>query len=135
MTHDDAEVVRTAWAALSRRDVQGFLDCLDQDVEAIPFGAAMEGRIYRRHEGVLEWIEREIWATYQTFEVYPDEIRDVGGRLLALGHWIARGKESGVELDIRASWVVDVRDGKIVRWQTFTDRKEALKAVGLKETR
>jgi ketosteroid isomerase-like protein len=133
VTRESAEVVRTAWAALSRRDAAGFLACLDHDVEAVPFGAAMEGRAYRGHEGVREWIEREIWATYETFEVHPDEIRDVGGRLLAYGHWIARGKESGVELDIRASWVVDVRDGKIVRWQTYTDREEALKDVGLKE--
>jgi ketosteroid isomerase-like protein len=36
-----------------------------------------------------------------------------------------------VELDVKASWVVDVRDGKIIRWQTYTDRDEALSAVGL----
>jgi ketosteroid isomerase-like protein len=128
---DDADVVRTAWAALNRRDIPGFLACLDDDVEAVPFGAAMEGRVYHRHEGVVRWLDDEIWPTYETFEVHPEDIREIGGRLLALGHWIARGKESGVELDVRASWVVDVRDGSIVRWQTYTDRSEALKAVGL----
>jgi ketosteroid isomerase-like protein len=63
--------------------------------------------------------------------VHPDETQAVGERLLVFGHWIARGRESGVELDVRASWVVDVRDGKIIRWQTYTDRDEALAAVGL----
>ncbi len=93
----------------------------------------MEGRVYRGHDGVVRWLDQEIWPSYETFEVHPDEIRDVGDRLLAFGHWIARGKESGVELDVPASWVVDVRGGKIVRWQTYTDRQEALRDVGLKE--
>jgi ketosteroid isomerase-like protein len=131
MADEKAEVVRKAWAAASRRDIPALLACLDSEVEAVPLGAAMESRVYRGHEGVAGWLEREVWATYETFEVHPDETQAVGERLLVFGHWIARGRESGVELDVRASWVVDVRDGKIIRWQTYTDRDEALAAVGL----
>jgi ketosteroid isomerase-like protein len=130
MADEDAEVVRKAWAAANRRDIRAMLDCLDPGVEAVPFGAEMEGRVYRGHEGVVRWLEQEVWPTYETFEVHPDEIENVGGRLLAFGHWIARGRESGVELNVTASWVVDVRDGRIVRWQTYTDRGEAVKAAG-----
>jgi uncharacterized protein len=127
----DAEVVRRAWAALSQRDVETWLDCLDPKIEAVPFGAAMEGRSYCGHGGVMEWWDDEVLQAYETFKVYPEEFREVGGHLLVFGHWVARGKESGVELEVTATWVVDVRDGKIVRWQTYTDRDEALAAVGL----
>jgi ketosteroid isomerase-like protein len=133
MANDDAEVVRKAWAAVSRRDIPALLGCLDPEIEAIPLGAAMEGRVYRGHEDVVRWLEGEVSATYETFEVHPDEIQNVGDRLLVFGHWIARGRESGVELDVAASWVVDVRDGKLVRWQTYTERDEALQAAGLKK--
>src|SRR5262245_15908944 len=133
MAEGDAEVVRKAWAATSRRDIPAWLDCLDPQIEAIPFGAAMEGRVYHGHEGLLKWLQREVIATYETFEVHPEEIREVGEHLLVFGRWIARGRESGVELEVTASWVVDVRDGRIVRWQTYTDRAEALEAVGLSE--
>jgi ketosteroid isomerase-like protein len=132
MADEKAEVVRKAWAAASRRDIPAMLACLDPEVEAVPLGAAMESRVYRGHQGVAGWLEREVWATYETFEVHPDETQAVGERLLVFGHWIARGRESGVELEVGASWVVDVRDGKITRWQTYTDRDEALAAVGLK---
>ena len=131
MAQNDAHVVRRAWAALNRRDVEAFLDCMDPDVEAVPFGAAMEGRVYRGHEGVVDWLENELWTAYETFEVYPEESRHVGERLIVFGHWIARGKESGVELEVKASWVVDVKGGKIARWQTYTELDEALQAVGL----
>jgi ketosteroid isomerase-like protein len=133
MAEGDADVVRRAWAATSRRDIRAWLDCLDPRIEAIPFGAAMEGRVYRGHEGVLNWLQQEIFATYETFEVHPEEIREVGEHLLVFGRWCARGKESGMQLEVTASWVVDVRDGKILRWQTYTDRAEALEAVGLSE--
>ena len=126
---EDAEVVRKAWAAVSRRDLPAWLDCMDPEVEAIPFGAAMEGQVYRGHKGLLRWFEREVMETYETFEVHPDEIQEVGERLLVFGRWVALGRESGVELEVMASWVVEVRDRKIVRWQTFTDRSEALKAA------
>jgi hypothetical protein len=36
-----------------------------------------------------------------------------------------------VELDIPATWVVEVRDGKITYWQTYTDRDQALREIGL----
>jgi ketosteroid isomerase-like protein len=131
MAAGDADVVRRAWAALSQLDVPTWLDCLHPEIEAVPFGAAMEGRSYRGREAVMRWWEDEVLGAYETFEVYPEKFREVGGHLLVFGHWIARGKESGVELDVTATWVVTVRDGKIVRWQTYTDRDEALAAVGL----
>lgn len=135
MATDDAEVVRRTWAAISRRDIPAALECLHPEIEAIPLGAAMEGRVYHGHDGIVTWLERELWATYETFEVHIDEIREVGDRLLLLGHWIARGLESGVDLDVAASWVVDMRDGRVVRWQTYTDRDEALADAGLKKPR
>jgi ketosteroid isomerase-like protein len=123
----DAEVVRKAWAAVSRRDIPAMLDGLDPEVEAVPFGAAMEGRVYRGHEGVIRWLEHDIWATWETFETHPEEFQEVGNHLLVFGRWIARGKESGMDLEIAATWVIDVRDGKVLRWQTYTDRDEAIR--------
>jgi ketosteroid isomerase-like protein len=129
----DFEVIRQAWAAASRGDIPGQLQYLDPDIEVVPFGATMEGRLYRGHEGVRDWWEREITANWKVFETRPETFRRVGERILVFGRWVARGRTSGVDLDVPATWIVDVRDGKIVRWQTYTDRAEALEALGLKE--
>jgi ketosteroid isomerase-like protein len=131
---EDAEVIRRAWPAISRRDIQAWLAEIDPDIEAVPLGADLEGRSYRGHDGIVDWLENEIYAVYDTFEVHPEEIRAVGGgRFLVFGRWIARGRESGVNLDIAASWVIDIRNGKIVRWQTYTDRERAIRDAGLKQ--
>jgi len=122
-----AGIVREAWDACSRRDTAGFLAYMAPDVEAVPFGAAMEGIVYRGHEGVRQWLEQEIYETYEAFETIPEEFQEVGDHLLVLGRWCARGKESGMNVEFAATWVVDVRDGMIVRWQTYTDRDEAIR--------
>jgi ketosteroid isomerase-like protein len=69
--------------------------------------------------------------TWELFQVFPERFQRVGEKLLVTGHWHARGFESGVELDIPASWVIEVRDGKIAYWQTYTDHEQARRDVGL----
>jgi ketosteroid isomerase-like protein len=128
---EDLEVVQRAWAAFSRVDEEGLLGELDPEIEIVPFGAAMEGQSYRGYEGVLEWWRRDIRMTWELFQVFPEHFQRVGEKLLVTGHWHARGFESGVELDIPASWVIEVRDGKIAYWQTYTDHEQARRDVGL----
>ena len=103
------------------------------DVVAIPFGAAMEGKAYRGHDGVLDWWRNDIQSTWEVFEVYPEHFQRVGDQLLVTGRWTARGTASTVDLDIPASWVIEVRDGKIAYWQTYTDHQQARRDVGLED--
>ena len=123
--------MRRGWAAFSRVDFDGVLRLLDPEVVVVPFGAAMEGKSYRGHEGVLEWWRDEILVTWEHFQVFPETFERVGERLLVTGRWNARGSESGVDLDIPATWVIEVRDGKIVYWQTYTDHAQARRDIGL----
>lgn len=133
MTDSDFEVVRRAWAASSRADYDGMRRELDPEVVAIPFGAAMEGKSYRGPEAVIGWLRDEILVSWEFFQVLPERFERVGDKLLVTGHWRARGAESGVELDIPASWVVEVRDGKIAYWQTYTDHAQARLDIGLED--
>jgi hypothetical protein len=55
----------------------------------------------------------------------------VGNRLLVTGRWYARGGESGIELDMAASWIIYLRDGKISYWRTYTEQEQARRDMGL----
>jgi ketosteroid isomerase-like protein len=128
---DDVEVVRRAWAATNRGDQDAMMREYHPEIVAIPFGAAMEGKAYRGPDEVIGWFRDEILAAWETFQVLPETFERVGDKLLVTGRWNARGIESGVELDIQATWVVEVRDGKIAYWQTYTDHAQARRDVGL----
>jgi ketosteroid isomerase-like protein len=131
MPDADFEVVRRAWEAFSRVDLDGMLGELHPEVIAFPFGAALEGRSYRGIEQVSLWWRDEILATWDFFRVLVDGFQRVGNRLLVTGRWNARGIESGIELDIAASWIIDVRDGKIAYWRTYTEQEQARRDIGL----
>jgi ketosteroid isomerase-like protein len=136
MSAENFELARLLFAAAGRAINQGehdeLDDMLDREVVWIPINAALEGASYRGHDGVRQWIE-DMNHDWDFFEARPDDFRDLGeDRVLAFGTWRARGRGSGVELTSQpAAWLVDLRDGKVVRMQTFTDRGEALAAAGL----
>jgi ketosteroid isomerase-like protein len=125
--------VRRAWAAASRADEEAFVEELHDEIVVVPFGAAMEGKSYSGRDGVLDWWRNEILVNWEHFHVLPERFERVGDKLLVTGRWNARGNESGVELDIPASWVVEVRDGKIAYWQTYTDHAQARRELELED--
>jgi len=127
----DFEVIRRAWRASGQKDLAALERDLDPDIVTIPFGAAMEGKSYRGVDAVVGWLRDEIWANWEHFDTVPEEFMRVGQRILVTGRWHARGKASGVEFDIPATWVIEVRDGKITYWRTYTDRHQALRDIGL----
>jgi ketosteroid isomerase-like protein len=131
MSDPDFEVVLRAWAAFSRVDLDAMLKELHPRVVAVPFGATLEGREYRGIEQVRRWWCDEILATWDFFRVIVDGFQRVGSRLLVTGRWYARGAESGVELDTPASWIIDVIDGKIAYWRTYTEQDQARRDIGL----
>ena len=130
----DFATIRRAWAAFSRVDEEGFRREARPDIVAVPFGAAMEGKSYHGIDEVVGWWRHEILSSWKWFEVIPEQFRRVGDRILVTGQWNARGKGSGVELRMRATWVVEMRDGKVTYWQTYTDHAQALRHVGLEGT-
>jgi ketosteroid isomerase-like protein len=127
----DFEVIRRAWRASGQKDLAAFERDLDPEIVTIPFGAVMEGKSYRGVDAVVGWLRDEIWANWEHFDTVPEEFTRVGERILVTGRWHARGKGSGVELDIPATWVVEVRDGRITYWRTYTDHRQALRDIGL----
>jgi hypothetical protein len=77
----------------------------------------------------------EMKRDWTSFEVRPERFLDLGDdRVLTLGVWRAQGRGGDVLLDFQqASWLFQVKGGRLVRLQTFTDRHEALEAAGLKK--
>jgi ketosteroid isomerase-like protein len=124
------EVVRQAFAAWNRGDIEGYIAHLCFDVEAVPMGAALEGKVWRGHDEIRAWAQThpEVW---ETLLIWAEEFEQVDEELLLVsGHWDAVGR-SGVEMSAPATWVFGFRDGRIGYWQAYTSRAAALEAVGL----
>jgi ketosteroid isomerase-like protein len=132
MSQENVQIVRRVFDAFNRRDIAAFLELLDPDVEWVPILAVLEGRVYRGHEEIRRWI-KDLATDWEFFEVYYEELRDLGDRVLVSGHWRAHGRASGIEVENPGTYLYEIKGGKVVLMRTFTDRAEALEAAGLEE--
>ena len=133
MSKENVEVVKALFAAFADRDLVAATTVLDHEVEIRPgLVGGLEGTVYRGLSG-NEQFWTDIDATWAEFRIEPDEFRVLRGRILILGRAFARGRESGVVLDQPAAWIAEVRDGKILKFRSFSNQQEALEAAGLRE--
>jgi ketosteroid isomerase-like protein len=130
MSSEQAEVVRAQWEAYNRGDMDAFLAPVDPDCEFHEDPSFPEAGVYRGPEEIRAYISqfREAMADH-SFEI--QEVRDLGSEVIALLHERARGKASGVEVDIRPAFVYRFRSDKIVWARAYLDRSKALADAGL----
>ena len=126
--------VDSGWTSLERRDYELNFLFFAPDTE-FEFPPAMQAlgmpAAFRGHEGRMEGMEAvfEVWGT----ELEPLYVVDLGERLLNLGLWHSRGRASGVPLDQELAQLATVRNGLVVRDQTFWSWEEGMRAAGLEQ--
>jgi ketosteroid isomerase-like protein len=133
MSQENVEIVKKGIDAWNQRDVELWLSDAAPEIEWLPASpAAVERAVYRGHDEVARGCAA-VWDTWEVFELGESEVRDLGDSVLWLGRVKVRGGASGVELDEAFALLGVIRDGKVVRVQTFLAWQEALEAVGLSE--
>lgn len=129
MTQEAVEVVGELAEAWRRDDRDAWLATWDEATEFYPPRSQLEGHPYRGHEGLRKFLKEwdEDWE-YARFEV--DEIRDAGEQVVALAHFQALGRGSGVELHYPIGIVLTVRERLVVYARFYSDAGDALEAAG-----
>ena len=103
---------------------------IDPDAVFVIDPGAFVAGTYRGHEGIRDLLR----LTAEVFDEFRYEVEDVvgaGDSVLVLGRIRARGVQSGATGTQYGALVFQVRDGLIVAYRSYLDRKEALDAVGL----
>ena len=134
MSQENVELLRPAYAAVSRGDVDEVLQVCDPDIECqLPEGGLNTGTL-RGHQAVREFLEGYI-ESFDSFRMEPDEFIDAGHRVLVFLRVLGRGRGSGVDVEVRPAHVWTMRGGKAVRLEAFSEqsRGAALEAAGLSE--
>ena len=131
MSQENVEVVRAAFEAFRRRDLDTFLNCFDSDVQYRSLVLEVEG-VYHGHEGMRSW-----WDSVLT--VFPDwnpqleDTRALGQRVLSRVRAEGHGTGSGISLERDIWHLAEIRDGRMKSSAFFRTEHEALEAAGLRE--
>lgn len=131
MTGENVDVFWRTVEAFNTADIEGAVRMCHPDVEFLPQRAAVQGALHG-HGGIREFFADNS-ENLDLFVTDYRDVRDLGDRILAIGTIKIRGKGSGIETDVPSALVLDFRDGKLVRFQDYGDRRDALEVVGLSE--
>jgi uncharacterized protein len=131
VTQSNAELVRASFERWNSGDTESLLEQIDPDVEIRVASSQLSGgEPYHGHDGYREWIAT-MKESFEVWEIHPEVFEEHGDAVLVLGHMHLRGRGSGVELDQETGWIVDVRDGRMWRFQAFLSHEEARAAGGI----
>ena len=110
MSQENVGLIRSLYEAFGRGDVPAVLAAMDP--------AIVEG-VFARLGG--EW---------DGFSVALEELLDAGDTVVARGRYGGAYKKTGIRIHAQFAHVWTLRDGKVVKFQQYTDTLQATKAVG-----
>ncbi len=133
MSDENVETFKRGIDAYNRRDVEALLEELHPQAEwrpLLPVLLGGEAALYKGHEGARQGI-RELEEAFSELRAEPVEFRDLGERVLTIGHLHGLGRESGIAVESPISWLADFKDGKVIRIREYLDPGEASEAAAL----
>ena len=92
-----------------------------ENVEAVKAG-------FEGHEGLRRYFD-SFYEVMEDIRFVPEEFIEVGERVVVPIRLLARGRETGIEVEQRSVQVWTVRGGKAIALETFASRDEALNAA------
>ncbi len=134
MSQENVEIVRRSVVLWSQGDVVGALEVATDDVVmdwSNSIGPAKG--VYRGKEAV-----RRFWIAFvDAFDEMRWDLEEVievdGSRVIAVNHFRARGRGSGIDVNALGAQLWTISEGKARSIKLYQSKSAALKAAGLSE--
>jgi ketosteroid isomerase-like protein len=131
MSARNVEIVKAMNEAYMAGDFFESLQALDPDIEWLGTkGGLDEHMVCRGHEEVINAFADNL-MTWERLTLDYEKYIDAGDQVVVFVHEVARGLESGVEVETDTAVVFRLRDERVVHARGYMDRAEALEAAGL----
>ncbi len=127
--------LRGAYAAFNRGDIDAAVQPLDTDIKWSEPAEFPGGGTYHGREGAKRYLTQSRARAEVISE--PERFIVAGTRIVVFVHARVRptgGKDSEWQ-DVRLANVYTVRDGKAIQMRAFADRQEALRWVGIDDSK
>jgi ketosteroid isomerase-like protein len=131
VSEDDLDVMRRCFDAWNSGDIATLVDQFHEHAELVTDPSWAEAGTFIGRAAIGRWLEglRDSWEGHD--EVLLRELFEVDDKVIARHDWNVRGRASGIETNLDATSISNIREGKIVRQQWYLDYATALKTVGL----
>ena len=122
---DKVVAVRRLWDAFAEGGVDAVLEVCDPDVEWSLFGT--DGQVVRGHDGLRNYMN-EVAAHGDQIDADAYTYDPVGDDAVMVSGHVRRRTPQGMT-DTQLHWVYGFRDDRLVRFDAYQTRDEALRAA------
>lgn len=132
MSDENVRIVRGMYEAFARGDAQAVVEALDPEVE----WREAENFIYSDRnpylgpEAVLHGVFARMAADWEGFVVAPLDILDAGATVIGYGHYSGTYRATGQSVRAQFAHFFTIHEGKVVKFQQYTDTLQFARAVG-----
>jgi ketosteroid isomerase-like protein len=138
MSQENVEIVRRSFEVFNRGGAEAVISggfwSPELVWDASPSGIPGLG-VYRGYDEVRSFFEDDWFQAFpfEEWEIEVDELIDNGDQVIAMSRQRGRGATSGVGAELELAQIATLRDGEIVRIESYLDREKALEAAGVRE--
>ena len=128
----NVDVIKALYASFAKGDVPAVLGTLDPQVR----WSEAEGSIYAAGnpyvgpDAVLNGVFMPLVSEIEQFTVSPENYIDGGNSVAVEGRYTGTVKSTGTPVNAQFTHIWDVRNGKVVRFQQYTDTRQWAVAYG-----
>ena len=128
----NADIVKGIYSAFAKGDVPAVLGTFDggivwNEAEGYRFAA---GNPYLGPQTILQNVFMPLVTQIDGFTVTPSHVIDGGDRVAVEGRYTGTVKATGTRLDAQFVHVFELRGGKVVAFQQYTDTAQWVRALG-----
>ncbi len=115
------QIVADHYAASDRKDLDAMLADLADDARWTEMAGFPCAGTHVGRARIIEKVFAPIAATWDGFGFKLDRLVDGGSTIVALGEYRGTYRATGKAMQVRVAHVWDVADGKVRRFEQFTD--------------
>lgn len=131
MSPNNKQTIEDLYAAFGRGDVPAILGLFHPEIEwweAENFLYA-DKNPYRGPQSVLLGVFARLGSEWEGFKAIADEVYDAGETVVSCGHYEGTYRKTGRAVRAQFAHVFKLRDGKVVRFQQYTDTAQFQQAT------
>jgi ketosteroid isomerase-like protein len=132
MSKQNVDVVRGMYQSFEEGDVPSVLAALNPEVEwneaeSFPYA---DGNPYVGPDAIVDGVFKRLGTEWEYWKLDIENVLDAGDNIVVLGRYQGAYNANGRTLDAQFAHVWWLRDGKVTRFQQYTDTAQAAKVVG-----
>jgi len=126
---DNLSIIKKSYELGAKGDIPGMLADLSEKAEWTEIAGGPYGGTYIGAEEVIKNVFERIGADWEQFACIPEEFHDAGDTIVMTGWYSGVHAKTKKSFKVRVAHVWKLADGKIIKFEQFTDSAGMLAAM------